>query len=335
MSKIEWPSEKEKWISIGYLAKEGVISSIEATVPKGKTQEFQRKFRNRYDSNYPYEADKYGRQFRIYLNETEGCPTFLYDQLDEQYKNRINDTEFIEELVLHYGFRFTNKPQNQYEISRIVKEKGEEIYSYFQQGLRGGDFLRTIRDVIITGENISNPTVKTLIDLKPHKSSPKGTKSPAEPRTLPPEYLMNLGWLGEAYIYHLLITGCTDIYNGFGLSPKNVSDVVWFNQGFLSEKSPMRWTDQSVGQGCDLLLCTPDGPYYIEVKASKRKYHVFSMTSSEIKKMAETGDRYFLTKVNNLERILLNKSPEVCIYKRPFEYFFTVKQIKEATFYLE
>ena len=36
MSKIEWPSDEDKFEAIGYLAKPGVVGTIEATVPADK-----------------------------------------------------------------------------------------------------------------------------------------------------------------------------------------------------------------------------------------------------------------------------------------------------------
>ena len=337
MSKIEWTSEEEKWIAIGYLARRGTISSIEATVPRGKTREFQVKFRGKYDPNYPYEANKYGRQFRIYLNNTEDCPSFLYNQLDDQYKNRINDTEFIEELVLNYGFRFSNRPQLLFEIDQSVKKKGKVVYAYFCRGLRARyDFIYTLKKKIETGDLASALIVKDCSSIEPHKVSKKGsTTSIDEKMDLPEQYLMNLGWLGEAYVYNLLLNRCDNVYNCLGIPVESVSDVVWFNQGFQTSTHRSYWKDQSVGHGCDLQIRTINGLYYIEVKASKRLYPVFTMTATEIQKMAEAENRYYLVKINYLERILCNDSPEICIYKDPFAYFFNTKQIKEAKFYLE
>ena len=64
---INWPNIEEKLRAIGFLSIPGVISAIEATVPKGKTDKFCREFSGHYSPEYPYEADKYGYQFRIYL----------------------------------------------------------------------------------------------------------------------------------------------------------------------------------------------------------------------------------------------------------------------------
>ena len=122
MSKIEWPSDSDKFEAIGYLAKPGVIDTIEATVPADKLKKFKDEYHNKYSIEFPYvtkAGSKFGYQFRIYLSDTEGCPDFLASQLDEKYKNRINDTSFIAELVNEYGFRFTKKPQNEWSYVKI------------------------------------------------------------------------------------------------------------------------------------------------------------------------------------------------------------------------
>ena len=339
MSKIEWPSEEEKWMSIGYLSMNRTISSIEATVPKGKTREFQQKFVGKYDNNFPYEADKFGRQFRIYLREEalEDCPTFLYNQLDTQYKNRINDTEFIEDLVLNWGFRFSNTMPVSYNIDKIVRDKGETIYSYFRRGQKPDIvFMESMLDKYRADDSICAPIIKDLSGRKPHTSiGKKKTQETTITGEYSPRYLMRIGWLGEAYIYELLVKKYQGLYKEMGIDPTEVSDVVWFNQGYTTTNRPGLWEDQSVGHGCDLLISTTKGLFYIEVKASQRKYHLFTMTSSELKKMAEARDRYFLIKINYLERILINQSPEISVYIEPYEYFFNTNQIKEASFYLE
>ena len=41
MANWKWPSVKDKLEAIGYLAVPGVINAIEATVPKGKAEQFR------------------------------------------------------------------------------------------------------------------------------------------------------------------------------------------------------------------------------------------------------------------------------------------------------
>ena len=50
---------------------------------------------------------------------------------------------------------------------------------------------------------------------------------------------------------------------------------------------------------------------YIEVKASKRKNGLFTMTSNEMQKMRDEAGTYYLIKIDYLERILKGESPEV------------------------
>ena len=85
LSKIEWPSDSDKFEAIGYLAKPGVIDTIEATVPADKLKKFKDEYHNKYSIEFPYvtkAGSKFGYQFRIYLSDTEGCPDFLASQLD-------------------------------------------------------------------------------------------------------------------------------------------------------------------------------------------------------------------------------------------------------------
>lgn len=336
MSKLEWQSETEKWISIGYLARHGVIGRIEATVPKGKTGEFKTKYHGHYDDNFPYEADKYGKQFRIYINDTDNCPSFLYKQLDDQYHNRINDTEFIEELVLEWGFRFSNKEQPGYYIQSTARKKGKEVYDCFNRGFedRGRLFLDELKVHLMSDEICYYPQIKKgnrEISGANNKTKVQ-TNQPIVTVEMPTACSLPLGWTGEAYIYRLLQKPCEDLYNELGIANSDITDIVWFNEGYLS--SELRWKDQSVGNGCDLLLTGTKGTYYIEVKSSKRSYPTFSMTSSEIKKMEKAADRYFLVKVNYMERLVYGGKPDVLIYKMPYQYFFNVDRVKEATFYL-
>lgn len=44
MSRIEWKSIEDKYEAIGYLAKPGVIETIEATVPEDKLDKFKEEY---------------------------------------------------------------------------------------------------------------------------------------------------------------------------------------------------------------------------------------------------------------------------------------------------
>ncbi len=123
----------------------------------------------------------------------------------------------------------------------------------------------------------------------------------------------------------------------------------WFNDGFQSAEEERyftgvkpnmdsfdvakKWTDKSVGKGCDIVIITESGEkIYIEVKTSKREYPYFSMTSMEMQVMEKQGERYVLVKVNNIERLLTNTSPDIIVITNPFEKLFHPKHMKEATF---
>ena len=170
MSKIEWPSDSDKFEAIGYLAKPGVIDTIEATVPADKLKKFKDEYHNKYSIEFPYvtkAGSKFGYQFRIYLSDTEGCPDFLASQLDEKYKNRINDTSFIAELVNEYGFRFTKKPQNEEQIRNLVRAKGTNQIRSFEKGFRVySDFLYALSGKINEGDLPQPSIVKPKVAAK-------------------------------------------------------------------------------------------------------------------------------------------------------------------------
>ena len=48
MSRIEWKSVEDKYEAIGYLAKPGVIETIEATVPEDKLDKFKEDIRKSF-----------------------------------------------------------------------------------------------------------------------------------------------------------------------------------------------------------------------------------------------------------------------------------------------
>lgn len=170
LSKIEWPSDSDKFEAIGYLAKPGVIDTIEATVPADKLKKFKDEYHNKYSIEFPYvtkAGSKFGYQFRIYLSDTEGCPDFLASQLDEKYKNRINDTSFIAELVNEYGFRFTKKPQNEEQIRNLVRAKGTNQIRSFEKGFRVySDFLYALSGKINEGDLPQPSIVKPKVAAK-------------------------------------------------------------------------------------------------------------------------------------------------------------------------
>ena len=135
MADYVWRSEEEKFEAIGFLAIPNVIASIEPTVPRGQKEKFREEYEGKYSEEYPYTADKYGSQFRIYLNDTDGCPDSIKEQLDDTYGNRINNTSFIRELVKEYGFKFIKGPQDSESIKNAVFQKvGRPLYDFYQKG---------------------------------------------------------------------------------------------------------------------------------------------------------------------------------------------------------
>ena len=106
----------------------------------------------------------------------------------------------------------------------------------------------------------------------------------------------------------------------------------WYNEGF-KKSSPEKWTDKSVGKGCDIEVNLDNGTTIsIEVKTSKRVFPYFKMTSYEMQKMEEQGSKYVLVKLNSIENLLQGKSPEIISIVDPFKKIFHPKNIKEATF---
>lgn len=350
MSKILWPSTADKYEAIGYLAIPGVVAAIEATVPIGKEDRFREEYKGRFTAEYPYTANKYGNQFRIYLNDVEGCPTFLLEQLDSTYGCRINDTSFIKELVLDYGFCFTRGEQN-YELIKTIafKKANPAERDAFRKGINVyRDFIGDLEKRIFSEDSLSEPTIS---EEKPQKTpSEKRLRSLPQQESvtsLTPNQALNIGWLGEAYFYSLLEKKNADVLNALGMSSSTSYEIDWFNKGYNEAETvyegvdpkhiePVKqWVDKSVGKGCDIVVKRPgESDIFIEIKTSKRTAPVFSMTTTEILKMEKEADHYFLVKINNIEKVLYDERPDVMVFNTPFDIFFRPNRIKDATFYL-
>lgn len=334
LSKIEWPSDVDKFEAIGYLAKSGVIDAIEATVPADKLRKFKDEYCNKYSIEFPYvtkAGSKFGYQFRIYLSDTEGCPDFLATQLDEKYKNRINDTSFIAELVNEYGFRFTKELQNEEQIRRLVRAKAANHIKSFEKGFSVySDFLYELSNKI--NEDVL-PQPSIVQPKAAGKSKGRKPKNPGEMKSsFTREQLFKLGWLGEIYIYKMLVIRDESLLQELGISITDNYRIEWFNEGVRIGEE---WEDKSVGQGCDIVVSLDDEDLYIEVKSSKRKNSLFTMTSNEMQKMRDKVGKYYLIKIDYLERILKGESPEVMVFDSPYETFFKPEKMKEATFKVE
>jgi len=347
---INWPNIEEKLRAIGFLSIPGVISAIEATVPKGKTDKFCREFSGHYSPEYPYEADKYGYQFRIYLGDTEGCPPFLYDQLDERYKCRINDTSFIKELVLDYGFKFTREPQDHRIIARKVKRLHGEDSRYFLQGYHVYDSL--ISDIVNAVRDDYNAEQVMLPDIPEERRAGRRARRSANPPentdVLSLEQRLLLGWMGEAYFYQLLLSQAPEILDLIGIRADQIDDIEWFNEGIFDEETPRSylnprivkstgemWEDQSVGRGCDIVVTDISGRELLfEVKSSKSGTSFFSMTSNEMQTMERELENYYLVRLNYMERLADSQPPELQIIQNPFEVLFHPSEMKSAEFVL-
>lgn len=354
MANWEWPTISDKLEAIGYLAVPGVVGSIEATVPKGKTDKFREEYKGKYSDEYPYEAEKYGRQFRIYLNDTDGCPNFLKEHLDGTYGNRINNTSFIDELVKEYGFKFTKDPQDTEMIMRCVslKHKLPEMEA-FQKGLYGyKEFVQQIEALVNNASVLVSPN---LYEYRERTISKKRIEKLVNRRDMSslsgftPNQMLRLGWSGEEYIAYLLKTRNSKILKGLGISDNASFTFEWFNEGVQNAdklrtivnnhgRNPFseivkKWDDKSIGKGCDIVVKLETGKLiYVEVKTSKRAYPYFNMTSAEMQQMELRGDQYVLVKINNFENLLNGDAPDIITIVNPFEKIFHPMYMKEATF---
>lgn len=118
------------------------------------------------------------------------------------------------------------------------------------------------------------------------------------------EQLFRLGWLGEQYVYKLLINRDNRLLKALRIQKADLTEIIWHNEGAIENE---KWDDKSIGKGCDIELKLNSRHLYIEVKASKRKNGLFTMTSNEMQKMRDKGDDYYIIKINWLEKIIKMK----------------------------
>lgn len=355
MADYIWQSEEEKFEAIGFLAIPNVIKSIQVQVPENLLDKFKKEYEGMYSGEYPYvvkAGSKYGYQFRITLNDVDGCPESITELLDTTYGNRINNSGFIKELVQKYGFRFTNMPQDSQLIKdKVFKEIGRPLYNSFLKGLRSNsEFLKNLDSLFKNEERYKKPNILEYKEQSIGKTKKKGNNNENDRESaLRPKEILMLGWSGEAYIAQLLKEHDKDFLDTVGLSPDSNYIFDWFNDGFLDaddeETAEMtgngfivhefikKWDDQSVGEGCDIRLTMESGEVIdIEVKTSRGTYPFFNMTSVEMQEMEKLGENYILVKLNNFGKLLKSGSPDLIVVKNPFDKLFHPKQIKEATF---
>ena len=344
MGKIEWPSEKDKYEAIGFLAREGVVTNIEANVPKKFIERFKERFKGKYTTGVPYLVGekKGGDQYRITLSHVEGCPDFLLKQVDGKTKRRINDTNFIRDLVDNYGFIFTSSAQNSDLIRSIVKEMGDEKYKWFSSTFYPNEtFLSSLTKVSSNVDNVVVINQSEKIETDTETPSSKVDKKVKKKRkktniikenTYSEDQLQRLGWIGEKYFYELIKSRNKELLKSMEIGSSETCEIQWFNEGF-EQKS--EWTDKSIGKGCDMYIIENGQKYFVEVKSSRKNPRAFTMTRNELLKMEQQKEKYFLIKINYLERLLKEGNAEITVFRNPYDKFFKTKLMKTVTFELE
>ena len=317
---------------IGYLAQPGIITSITAEVPIKKCADFETKYGV---MPYPVNSEhKYGDQYRIYLADPDDAPDVLKAALDQKY-GRLNDTVFIRELVDEYGFSFFQPRQDIHSIHSKARAKGDAGYASFLKGFKTNEVSLDALKATVTDADALLADVKLITSSGDPKEKPKrraATPSSIEKTNagLSEEQLLQLGWLGERYFYNLLLTNKDNILSLFGIDAPGGCAFTWFNEGYDTDPN---WTDKSVGKGYDILIQDGDRDIYIEVKTSRKKSPIFTMTSFEMQTMQQKGSDYYLVKNDNMYSLIEEKSPDVKIFSSPFEYFFVPSKMYSAMFY--
>ena len=331
--KIIWTTDKEKFAAIGFLARPGVVDRISAQVQTKYVNRFKTRFSGKYTPEYPYDVgcNKRGYQYRIDINHTEGCPDELLGYIMGKYALRLENNDFIRDIVDNYGFMFTNGEQNSANIYNIMSAIGGDEFEWFKDTYYvNARFIGSLREKTKAFDLKVNVVDEPSVAKKVRKTSTKKGTGIVH-STFSDEELMNLGWIGEQCIYKALIEKNEEILQKLRLNSFSDYKVIWHNEGFQNEKD---WEDRSIGKGCDLEVSVDNRKIYIEVKSSKRKSEFFTMTTNELIKMKNAGKEYYLVKVNNLEKILKDEPIDVQIFESPYEKFFKPERIKTATFRL-
>ncbi len=138
---IYFKSDAELFEAIGYMARPGRVSSIEAEVPRdGSVDMFEAHFpRQKYrpielgdtPSGMP---NKFGSQFRINFASVYNCPQTLKENMgagNGGCVGRINKSRFVMDMVTNYGFKFGDY-QDESVIRKIADSKGH--LSDFERG---------------------------------------------------------------------------------------------------------------------------------------------------------------------------------------------------------
>lgn len=130
---INVASESQMFEIVGYMARPGRISSIEAEVPRdGRDERFERFFPGQTyrpitmgdtPSGLP---NKLSPQFRINFSNLRNCPQVLKANMgagNAACVGRINKSRFVLFIVQNYGFRFGDT-QNVSAIRQIAADRG-------------------------------------------------------------------------------------------------------------------------------------------------------------------------------------------------------------------
>lgn len=342
MSEVAWASDAEKWFCIGFLSSSGVIKSIEANVPINKMKEFMDRYRDKFEGDakpYPINSEqKYSWQLRMTLNQEalNVCPLGLYKLLDAKYQKRINNTAFIAELVEKYGFRFSNGEQSEGRISQEVMHIiPRTLFDEFRNGIREARNHYQFVDDLSSGidKNSVVPVIRIHSSEKTSTQKEKKSGDALELSQDNKERAFEVGWRGEEYVYRLLSAKYQGLYDKMGIDIEHVDEIFWYNEGYTKSIQPHLWQDCSVGKGCDILVSTSMGSYYIEVKTSVSNAPVFQITRNELVKMKEKKDNFFLIHLSEFEKLRRNLSPEIDIYRNPFERFFQPECVHMATMF--
>lgn len=138
---ILFASDAELFEAIGYMARPGRVSSIEAEVPKdGRDDTFEalfpgQKYRPIELGDTPSGLpNKLSPQFRINFASVRNCPKTLKANMGAGNGGcvaRINKSRFVMDMVQNYGFRFGDS-QNVSAIRKIAEARGR--LSDFERG---------------------------------------------------------------------------------------------------------------------------------------------------------------------------------------------------------
>lgn len=138
---VDVETKAEMFELIGYIAKPGRISSIEAEIPTdGRNEAFESLFPGQVyrpitmgdtPSGLP---NKISPQLRINFLNIDNCPEALAKNMragNSGCVGRINKSKFVLDLVMNYGFQF-GKHQDVSKIRKIAQRNG--LLNQFERG---------------------------------------------------------------------------------------------------------------------------------------------------------------------------------------------------------